>query len=154
MFALGVILYEVLTHKQPFAAESRKAEMLGSIHQDPEPPRRINILIPRDISAVCLKALNKDPASRYPNARGLADDIRAHLEGRPVSAVRPNLLERVRYAPRQRPMRALVATSVILAIFALGIFIAAIHTIFINHIIVVFSIQIASSNDETPTNSG
>jgi serine/threonine-protein kinase len=116
VFALGSILYEILTAKRPFAADDNRAEMLGSIYQEPEHPRRVNVLIPRDINAVCLKALNKDPAARYPNARGLADDLRAHLEGRPVTAIRPNLMERARYASRRRPMRALIAGSSLLAL--------------------------------------
>ncbi|MCU0751440.1 MAG: serine/threonine protein kinase [Akkermansiaceae bacterium] len=123
VFALGAILYEILTDKRPFAADDDRAEMLGSIHQNPEHPRRINVLLPRDICAVCLKALNKNPAARYPNARGLADDIRAHLEGRPVTAIRPNLIERVRYAARQRPMRALVIASLLVALGILAAFI-------------------------------
>jgi serine/threonine protein kinase len=123
VFAIGVILYEILTGKRPFAANNDRAEMLGSIHQEPEHPRRTHILIPRDISAVCLKALHKDPAARYPNAHALADDIRAHLEGRPVSAIRPNLIERARYVSRRRPMRALIVTSSLLALCFLGAFV-------------------------------
>ena len=123
VFALGAILYEILTDKRPFAADDDHAEMLGSIHQDPEHPRRINVLLPRDICAVCLKALHKNPAARYPNARGMADDLRAHLEGRPVTAIRPNLVERVRYAARRQPMRALIAASSLVALGILAAFI-------------------------------
>ena len=125
VFALGVILYEILTGKRPFAAKDVRAEMLGAIHQDPEHPKRINVLLPRDICAVCLKALDKNPGARYPNARGMADDIRAHLEGRPVTAIRPNLIERVRYDARQRPMRALVITSLLVALGILTLFVGA-----------------------------
>jgi serine/threonine protein kinase len=121
VFALGVILYEILTGKRPFAAKDVRAEMLGAIHQDPEHPKRINVLLPRDICAICLKALDKNPAARYSNARGMADDIRSHLEGRPVTAIRPNLIERIRYDARQRPMRALVISSLLVA---LGILVA------------------------------
>jgi serine/threonine protein kinase len=125
VFALGVILYEILTGRRPFAAENDRAEMMGAIHQTPVPPRGINWLIPRDLNAVCLKALHKDPASRYPSAGSLADDLRAHLEGRPVSAIRPNPIERLRYAARRNPVRAAVISSVLTALFLLGAFIAS-----------------------------
>jgi hypothetical protein len=123
VFALGVILYEILTGRRPFAAGNERAEMLGAIHQDPEPPRRVNWLLPRDLDAICLKALHKDPARRYPGAGSLAADLRAHLEGRPVSARRPNSIERLRYAARRRPMRAVVLSSSLAALAFLGVFI-------------------------------
>jgi serine/threonine protein kinase len=116
VFALGVILYEILTGRRPFAAETDRAEMLGAIHQEPLPPRRINWLLPRDISAICLKALQKEPQLRYPDAAALAGDLRAHMEGRPVSAIRPNLAERVRFAARKNPMRAVIVTAAITAL--------------------------------------
>ncbi|MCP5532802.1 MAG: serine/threonine protein kinase [Akkermansiaceae bacterium] len=123
VFALGAILYEILTDKRPFEADTDRAELLGSIHRDPEHPRRLNLLVPRDICAICLKALNKNPAERYANAGGLAADLRAHLEGRPVSAKRPNIFEKIRFASRRHPMRALVATSTAVALLVLGSFI-------------------------------
>ena len=129
VFALGAVLYEILTGKRPFVADDSRAEQLGAIYAQPEPPRRINVLIPRDLNAICLKALHKDPASRYPSARGLVDDLRAHLEGRPVSVVRPNLRERILYAFRRRPMRTLIISSVLVSVGLLALFIGAQHSI-------------------------
>lgn len=123
VFALGAILYEILTGRRPFAAGDDRAEMLGAIHQDPTPPRHVNWLIPRDLNAVCLKALHKDPAKRYPGAGSLAADLRAHLEGRAVSAIRPNLTERIRYAARRRPMRAVIIASSLVALTLVAAFI-------------------------------
>ncbi|MCH7224829.1 serine/threonine-protein kinase [Haloferula sp. A504] len=123
VFALGAILYEILTGHRPFGGMGGREEMLGAIHQDPQPPRRIDWLIPRSISAVCMKALEKDPARRYADAGALAADLQAHLEGRPVAAVRPNPLELVRYAARRRPMRALVVSSSVVAFVFLIAFI-------------------------------
>ena len=124
VFALGVILYEILTGIRPFAAETDRAEMLGAIHQDPAPPRRLCWLIPRDLNAICLKALHKDPTKRYATAGRLAADLRAHLEGRPVNAVRPTLIERIRYAARHRPLRALVLASSLSTLLFIALFIA------------------------------
>ena len=70
-----------------------------------------------------MKALEKDPARRYADAGALAADLQAHLEGRPVAAVRPNPFELVRYAARRRPMRALVASSAVVALVILIAFI-------------------------------
>lgn len=123
VFALGAILYQILTDKRPFEADDDRTELLGSIHQDPEHPRRVNLLLPRDICAICLKALNKNPSARYPNAGAFAADLRNHLEGRPISAIRPNPVERIRYASRRRPMRALIGASLLIALVALGSFI-------------------------------
>lgn len=125
VFALGVILYEILTSRRPFAADEDRAEMLGAIHNDPEPPRRANWLLPRDISAVCLKALHKNPARRYPDAGSLADDLRAHLEGRSVGAIRPNVVERVHYAAKRNPLRATIIASAISALAILTLFISS-----------------------------
>lgn len=123
VFALGSILYEVLTGKRPFGGGGGREEILGAIHRDPEPPRRANWLLPRSISAVCLRALAKDPSRRYPDARALAADLRAHLEGRAVSAVRPNLAERLRYAARRKPVWAATAVALALAAGAVAAFI-------------------------------
>ncbi|HEY1122625.1 MAG TPA: serine/threonine-protein kinase [Haloferula sp.] len=125
VFALGAMLYEILTGRRPFAGGNERAEMLGAIHQDPLPPQRVNWLLPRDINAVCLKALNKDPSRRYPGAGALAEDLRAHLEGRPVTAIRPNVIERLHYAARRRPMRAAVVSSLVVALTLLGAFVAS-----------------------------
>lgn len=125
VFALGAILYEVLTGRRPFAANEDRAEMLGAIHKDPDPPRRANWLLPRDISAVCLKALHKNPAKRYPDAGSLADDLRAHLEGRAVAAIRPNLFERIHHAAQRNPLRAAIIASAVSALAILTAFVVS-----------------------------
>jgi hypothetical protein len=82
VFALGAVLYEILTGHRPFGGAGGREEMLAAVHQDPKPPHRRNWRVPRSISHICLKALNKDPAKRYGDARGLAADLRAFFEGR------------------------------------------------------------------------
>ena len=86
IYALGVILYELLTGKLPFQGNSH-LETLKSIEtQTPYTPRKINAAIPKDLEAICLKCLNKSPGDRYPNAFDLADDLNAWLSGRPITA--------------------------------------------------------------------
>ena len=95
--------------------------MAHAINLDPKPPHRGNALVFRSISAVCMKALEKDPKNRYRTASGLADDIRAYNEGRPVGVVKPGLLERAVFWTRRDPVRAALtwaASLVILTGFA------------------------------------
>jgi hypothetical protein len=101
VFALGAILYEILTGHRPFGGTGGREEMLAAIHRDPKPPRCRNWRVPRSISSICMKALHKDPMQRYADARGLASDLRAFLEGR------LSLIERTREAARHHPLRAI-----------------------------------------------
>ena len=85
VYSLGVILYELLTRRLPFEGPLH-ALPAQVIEENPIPPRKINSQIPRDLEAICLKALAKDPADRYRSAAGLARDLRAHLRGEPIEA--------------------------------------------------------------------
>jgi serine/threonine protein kinase len=75
VYALGVVLYELLTFRRPFAQETREALYAAILTGVPVAPRRRNPLIPRDLEAVCLRAMERDPAKRYPTAAELADEI-------------------------------------------------------------------------------
>ena len=109
--AMGVILYELLTGRPPFLADSG-AETIRRIQtEEPVPPRRLNLRIPRDLEVLCLACLEKDPRRRQPSAGALADDLGRWLEGRPISARRVALAERGWRLCRRRPVvSALVAT--------------------------------------------
>jgi serine/threonine-protein kinase len=114
VFALGAILYEILTGHRPFGGAGGHEEMLATVHRDPKPPHHWNWRLPRAISAICLKALAKDPARRYADARGLASDLRAFLEGRLSRA------ERLREGARHHPLRAFVVALLALAFAVLA----------------------------------
>jgi serine/threonine protein kinase len=87
VYSLGVILYEMLTGERPFQGKERLL-LLQVLEDDPRPPRRLKEDIPRDIETICLKAMARSPAGRYPNASALAEDCRRFLAGEPILARR------------------------------------------------------------------
>jgi hypothetical protein len=113
VFSLGVLLYEILTGVNPFeTGDSRKA-MQSVLHHEPDHPRKRNRCVPHALSAICMKALAKDPALRYGDARELAEDIRRFQEFRPVTAVRPRLVDRLGNWARRRPVIAAVLATLL-----------------------------------------
>lgn len=90
IYALGVILYELLTGQPPFQADSPYAVILRHIHTPPPPPRSLRPDLPPALEAVVLRALEKDPAARYPSAAAFAAALTASL--RPTARFRPPAL--------------------------------------------------------------
>ena len=86
LYAMGVILYELLAGRPPFLAENAIETIRRVQSEDPVPPRRLNPAIPRDLETVCLKCLEKDTARRYSSAEALAADLCRFVDGHPISA--------------------------------------------------------------------
>jgi len=105
VYALGVVLYEALTGERPFHG-NRRLLLLQVLEEEPRPPRRLDESIPRDLETVCLTAMQKAPAARYPSARALADDLRRYLAGEPVRARRLSPLARAWRWARREPLAA------------------------------------------------
>jgi WD40 repeat protein/serine/threonine protein kinase len=110
--ALGAILYEVLTGRPPFVAET-VLDILEQVRShDPLPPGRLRPKLPRDLETICLRCLQKEPGKRYASAGELAEDLHRFLAGRPILARPVGTWERaVKWARRRPAAAALVAVS-------------------------------------------
>ncbi len=86
IYALGAILYELLTGQLPILGESNVATMRAIETKIPPSPQKLNPAVPPDLASICLKCLEKRSADRYPNAQELHDDLLNFLDGRPVQA--------------------------------------------------------------------
>jgi serine/threonine-protein kinase len=113
VYALGAILYELVTGRPPFRGESAAETVHQVIFQDPVPPSRLNHKVPRDLETICLKCLHKPATRRYASARELAEDLQRFLEGKPIRARRVGAVERGVKWTRRRPAAALLLTTLL-----------------------------------------
>jgi hypothetical protein len=119
VYALGGVLYELLTGRPPFLAASVLETLKQVQSRDPVPPRRLNPGVPADLETVCLKCLEKEPAKRYPSAAALGDDLARFLDGRAVVARRAGPKERAwRWCKRHPSWAALAAVCALAAVAA------------------------------------
>jgi hypothetical protein len=119
VYALGAILYELLTGRPPFQAPTTLEVMNQVSEVDCVPPSRLFPNVPRDLEVICLKCLQKEPARRYPSALALAEDLLGFQQGKPIHARPVSRLERMRKWARRRPAVAAL-TLAVLALVLLG----------------------------------
>jgi tetratricopeptide (TPR) repeat protein/tRNA A-37 threonylcarbamoyl transferase component Bud32 len=121
IYALGAILYEMLTGRPPFKGASMMETLHQVIYDDVVPPSRVEPRIARDLETICLKCLEKESRKRYASAGDLADDLTRYLKHEPIRARRTLLSERAVKWTRRRPVTAAslalgLATTVALAV--------------------------------------
>jgi WD40 repeat protein len=119
VYGLGAVLYELIAGRPPFQAAT-VFDLLGQAqHDDPVPPSRLAVGVPRDLETICLKCLRKDPARRYESALALAEDLERFLGGEPITARPVRMVERVVKWVQRRPAAAALAGVSGLAVLAL-----------------------------------
>jgi serine/threonine protein kinase len=95
IYALGAILYELLTGRPPFQGDSWNETLQQVLFDEPTPPIRLQAEVPLDLETICLKCLEKQPNRRYAHASDLAEDLERFLEGKAVTAVPLSETERL-----------------------------------------------------------
>ena len=85
LWAVGVILFELLTGERPFRGErDNKLLMQQILNAEAPPPSQLNSQVPADLDTLCLKCLEKDPSRHFPTAAALAQELHRFLHGEPI----------------------------------------------------------------------
>jgi WD40 repeat protein len=122
IYALGAILYELLTGRPPFQGLVQADLLFQVLNTDPVPPQRLQAGVPRDLETICQKCLHKEPQRRYGSARELAEDLAAFQESRSIRARPAGPWERGRLWARRRPaVAALLALVVLVTVVGFGL---------------------------------
>lgn len=126
IYALGVVLYELLIGRPPFQGTSFIDVADQARFVDPAPPRQLRRDVPSDLESICLKCLEKNPAARYPTAIELQADLKCFLDNRPTRARPLSAWGRVTRWIRRNPDRSALAAvaSFALLLFGLGLLLA------------------------------
>jgi serine/threonine protein kinase/formylglycine-generating enzyme required for sulfatase activity len=121
-YALGAILYELLTGRPPFKGATPIDTVMQVVAEDPVPPRHLQSRIPRDLETICLKCLHKQPRKRYASAEALADDLKRFLDNEPVLARPTPFWERgAKWVKRRPTSAALVGLSLLVTLGVVGL---------------------------------
>ncbi|MCC2032820.1 Stk1 family PASTA domain-containing Ser/Thr kinase [Microbacterium allomyrinae] len=102
VYSTGVVLYELLTGRQPFRGESPVAVAYQHVSEAPLPPSEVNETVPRSLDAVALRALAKDPFQRYQDAAGFREALDATIDGRSPTKRQVGALTSELYGPNPR----------------------------------------------------
>jgi hypothetical protein len=116
IYSLGVVLFRMLTGELPFRGNAQM-QIHQRLTEDPPDPRKLNRHIPRDLSTICLKCLERDPNGRYATAEELSSELRRYLRQEPILSRPISRMERtLRWAKRNRALASALALTLFLAI--------------------------------------
>jgi hypothetical protein len=118
IYALGAILYELLTGQPPFRGTTKLDTLYQVVHLPPVPVSRLNPKAPAELAAICMRCLEKEPELRYASAEELADDLDRFLAARPIAAsAGPAALRRFRSWLLRNPRLAVFTALLLLIAF-------------------------------------
>jgi WD40 repeat protein/tRNA A-37 threonylcarbamoyl transferase component Bud32 len=115
VYALGSILYELLSGRPPFTGDTALDVLQRVLHTDPPSFRSLGRRVPRDAEVICRKCLAKDPSRRYPSVDALAADLRAYREGRAIAARPASVWELAARVARRHPLPAAAVLVMVVA---------------------------------------
>lgn len=116
VYAIGALLYELLTGRPPFLAQSLQETLILIRDTDPVAPRALNPAVARDLETICLKCLQRRPVQRYASAQALADDLNRFLDQKPIVARPTTSVERLLKWIRRSPKIAVLVGVTVLAV--------------------------------------
>jgi WD40 repeat protein len=116
VYALGAILYEMVTGRPPFRGATPFETVNQVINHDPVSLRHLQPAVPRDLETICLKCLRKEPGRRYASALDLAEDLRRFLDGHPITARPVTVIERMTHWAKRKPALASLAATLLFGV--------------------------------------
>lgn len=115
VYGLGATLYELLTFRPMFIAQTDRELLNCVLHTEPAPPRRFVPQVPRELETICMTAVEKDRRRRFDSAQAFGDDLRRYLLDMPIHARPPALSERIgRFVRRRKLAVTITAAAMIL----------------------------------------
>lgn len=119
VYSLGMTLFELVTFNLPYEGKTF-SDLVSSIKSnEPRPPIRFNPAVPKDLNAVILKAISREPELRYQTVSEFVEDLKRYLEGRPVLAKAPSIAHRAAKFFKRNRTTAITATVAAILIITL-----------------------------------